>query len=276
MSQTIRTETLTFIDSHAHLDDGRFDADLATVIDAAAAVGVTRIINIGYRPARWASSIALANAYPGVSFTLGLHPHHAEEFSATLLADLRTTIEGHRPVALGEIGLDYFRDLSDRGMQQEALAAQLALASDVGLPVVMHLRGEVESDLIRALDQTPDSLTCVFHSFDGSAELAQYGLDRGFVFGVGGLATKAANSRLREILTMIPLDRLMLETDAPYLVPATIKDRRNTPANIPFIAAELAVLKGVSLNDIAAATTANTSRVFNLPDQPNHAQKHIR
>src|SRR5688572_17530073 len=132
-----------FVDTHAHLDDGRFERDLTAVLATAAELGVSRIVNIGYRPTRWQSSLALAASNPSITFTVGLHPHHADEFSPRLLADLRSTIQSHRPVALGEIGLDYFRDLSDRDLQRRAFAAQLDLAVEFHLPVVIHLRGEV-------------------------------------------------------------------------------------------------------------------------------------
>jgi TatD DNase family protein len=253
-----------FVDTHAHLDDGRFEHDLAAVLATAAEVGVRRIVNIGYRPARWQSSIALAATNPSISFTLGLHPHHADEFTPELLANLRDTVESHRPVAIGEIGLDYFRDLSDRERQRRAFAAQLDLASEIRMPVVIHLRGEVEFDLRAALDQTAADLVCVLHSFDGSEDLAQYALGRGYFFGVGGLSTRKSNVTLRSILQALPIDRLLLETDAPYLPPANVKDRRNAPANVPLIASELATLKNRSIEEVARVTTANAERVFGL------------
>lgn len=265
MTQANRSEPLTFIDTHAHLDDGRFDDDLAAVLSAAAEVGVNEVINIGYRPERWTSSMALSDTYPSIYFTLGLHPHHADAFSSKLVDDLRAAIIEHQPVALGEIGLDYFRDLSDREQQRRAFAAQLDLAAELKIPVVIHLRGEVEADLMAALDQTPPDLTCVLHSFDGSDRLAAYGQSRGYFFGVGGLATKASNERLRAIIADLPLERLVLETDAPYLVPARVKDRRNSPINIPLIAAELGAIKSSSTDEIASVTTANARRVFRLP-----------
>ena len=135
-----------FVDTHAHLDDGRFERDLDAVLDAAAKVGVRHIVNIGYRPLRWRTSIALARRRPDVSFTLGLHPHHADEFQrAALLTDLAAQIETDRPVALGEIGLDYFRDFADRGAQRTRPRRAIANSPRRrGLPVVIHMRGEVE------------------------------------------------------------------------------------------------------------------------------------
>ncbi len=253
-----------FVDTHAHLDDGRFERDLDSVLDAAAAEGVGHVVNIGYRPLRWQTSIALMRRRPDVSFTLGLHPHHADEFSPALLSDLAAHIEAHRPVALGEIGLDYFRDFSDRGAQRHSFAAQLQLAAQHRLPVVIHMRGDVEADLRAELNRSPSELICVLHSFDGSEEFAAYALERGFFFGVGGLITRPSNTRLHEIVRSLPMDRLLLETDAPYLTPDGVKDRRNSPVNIPVIAAALASIKGELVDEIARATTENAVRLFHL------------
>lgn len=254
-----------FVDTHAHLDDGRFDRDLDAVLTASARSGVQRIVNIGYRPLRWQTTIALAERRPDVSYTLGLHPHHAEEYSPDLLMNLERLLDQHSAVALGEIGLDYFRDFADRDAQRHAFAGQLELAVRKRLPVVIHLRGEVEQDLVRELDRAPADLVCLLHSFDGSEELARYARDRGFIFGVGGLATREANTRLREIVASLPADRFVLETDAPYLTPAGVKDRRNSPINIPVIAAAVAKLRGASVAEIAKVTTSNAIRVFALP-----------
>jgi TatD DNase family protein len=259
------TRSLALVDTHAHLDDRQFERDVDSVLAAAARVGVRHVINIGYRPLRWHSTIALAARNSDVSFTLGLHPHHADEFSGTLLAELTILIEQHRPVALGEIGLDYYRDLTDRDAQRRAFSSQLALAARLRLPVVIHMRGEVEADLKLILDQTPVDLPCVLHSFDGSADLAAYALERGYLFGVGGLVTRTSNERLREIVQSLPLASLLLETDSPYLTPAGVTDRRNSPVNIPVIAAAVAELKGCSIDEVARETTLTAMRIFNLP-----------
>jgi TatD DNase family protein len=261
---TNAAEAPIFVDSHAHLDDGQFERDLAEVIGTAAEVGVQRIVNIGYRPARWRSSIELSRRFPGVSYALGLHPNHADEFDSTIVPALRELIRNERPVAIGEIGLDYFRDHVDAATQQRALAAQLELAAETGLPVVFHLRGEVESDLLRSLQDVPPEQTMIFHSFDASEELAAWALSRDAIFGVGGLLTRKSSERLRAVIAAVPLERIVLETDSPYLVPAGFKDRRNTPASIPAIAAALAELKTIEIADVAAITTANAERAFRL------------
>lgn len=259
---TQETGTPTFVDTHAHLDDGRFDGDLDEVLASAAKVGVRHVVNIGYRPLRWRTSIALTQQRPDISFTLGLHPHHADEFGTQLLDDLAAEIEKHRPVALGEIGLDYFRDFADRDAQRRSFAAQLELATRMHLPVVVHMRGEVEPDLRDELDRASSDLVCILHSFDGTEEFAEYALDRGFLLGAGGLVTRESNARLRGIIRHVPMDRLLLETDAPYLVPAGVKDRRNSPVNIPVVAAAVAALTGRSVAEVAEATSANAEKVF--------------
>ena len=266
----------TYVDTHAHLDDGRFDGDLDAVLAMAAKVGVRRVVNIGYRPLRWASSIALAKRNSAVSFTLGLHPHHADEFDDVLLRELAVTIETQHPVALGEIGLDYFRDFADRGNQRRAFAAQLELAEQSRLPVVIHMRGDVENDLKCELERTSRDLVCILHSFDGSRELADYARVRGFLFGAGGLVTRGSNTQLRAIVRDLPLESILLETDAPYLTPAGVKDRRNSPVNIPLIATAVARLKGVSVEEVAAATSRNAMRVFGLSLETPDEQAEMR
>jgi TatD DNase family protein len=256
--------TPIFVDTHAHLDDGRFERDLDAVLAEARRVGVRHIVNIGYRPLRWRTSIALAERRPDVSFTLGLHPHHADEFDADLLANLASLIDHHRPVAVGEIGLDYFRDIADRRAQRVAFEAQLDLAASVGLPVVIHLRGEVEGDLRAILDGAPQGLVGVLHSFDGTPELAAYALERGYLFGVGGLMTRESNGRLRSVVRDLPMDRILLETDAPYLTPVGVRNRRNSPVNVPVIAVALAMFKELPVSRVAEATTDNAVRTFGL------------
>jgi TatD DNase family protein len=254
----------SFVDTHAHLDDSAFDGDRERVLAVAAAVGVTRVVNIGYRPERWHRSIALAERYPCISFTLGLHPHHADEFKVEVADQLWRLLDTGEACALGEIGLDLARDSPPLKIQQTAFAAQLELARTLRLPVVIHQRA-AERDLMDCLADYSSDRPVILHSFDGSSDLARFGLDRGYWFGVGGLMTRAGSAELRSVIAGLPLDRLLLETDSPYLVPAGVKDRRNVPANIPYIAARLAELLNVPLATIAARTTANAEACFGLP-----------
>jgi TatD DNase family protein len=250
-----------FVDTHAHLDDDAFAGEVDAVIARAAAAGVARIVNIGYRPAIWRSTIELARTHAAIRFTLGLHPNHADEDADPIWHELRRLINETRPIAIGEIGLDYFRDYALKATQLRVFDRQLALADEFQLPVVIHQR-EAEEDLRAVLRERGGRVPWILHSFDGSRDLADEALAAGCYLGVGGLMTRAGSTGLREILKNIPLDRILLETDAPYLVPRGVKNRRNEPANIPLIARALAALHERPIDEIARRTTANAERVF--------------
>jgi TatD DNase family protein len=249
------------IDTHAHLDDEQFAEDVEAVIERAMASGVKRILNIGYRPERWHTTVALAARFPSLSFTFGLHPHHAEEWSTAVETELIELIRLHEPVAIGEIGLDYFRNFNPATRQRAVFSRQLEIAAEVSLPVVIHQRA-AERDLIEVLGDAPTDVRCVLHSFDGTAELAEFAMERGYFFGVGGLMTRSGSSSLRDVLSRVPIEHMLLETDSPYLVPAGIKNRRNEPANATVVAQRLATLVELSVESVCAVTTANAERVF--------------
>ncbi|MCC6312415.1 MAG: TatD family hydrolase [Thermomicrobiales bacterium] len=257
------TSETIWIDTHAHLDDPVFDADRAATLATARAAGVARFINIGYRPARWATTLALAETAPDVAFALGLHPGHADEWTPALLDDLADLAATRDPVAIGEIGLDFFRDGPPADLQAAALLGQLRLARQIGKPAIIHQRA-AEPALIAALESEPELPLLVLHSFDGSARYAAFARERGALVGVGGLATRRASARLREVLATIPPDRIVLETDSPYLIPAGVRGRRNTPAAIPHIANHLAGLWGLTPDELATITTSNACRAFGL------------
>jgi TatD DNase family protein len=263
---------IRYVDTHAHLDEPAFDRDRDTVIAEANAMGVEAIVNIAYRPARWKSSTKLAAGHRGIAVAVGLHPHHADEFTDTTCDDIASWVVRIGACALGEIGLDYFRNLSSQEAQRRAFVAQLRLAADLRLPVIIHQRA-AEADLIEILSEwrTPGPL--VLHSFDGSRRLAQFAIERGYYFGVGGLMTRPTSDELRAIIARVPAERLLLETDAPYLKPAGARGSRNVPANIPRIASNLAALRGWSLEETSTVTTANAVHLFclqltNVPVSP--------
>lgn len=258
------------IDTHAHLDDESFAGDEDGVIERARAAGVDRVINIGYRPESWRTTLELARRFPGVTYTLGLHPNHADEDAEPIWPELRRLIKENRPVAIGEIGLDYYRDYAPKATQLRVFDRQLDLAAEFGLPVVIHQR-EAEDDVRAALRIWSGATPWILHSYDGSREFAEEAAASGAYFGVGGLMTRAGSSGLRSILAELPLDRLLLETDSPYLVPRGVKNRRNEPSNVPLIAAALADLRGSAVAEIAAATNANAGRAFGLPDNASAA-----
>jgi TatD DNase family protein len=249
-----------FIDTHAHLDDGQFP-DVDAVIAASHEAGVERIINIGYRPGRWQSTIDLTRRHPSVAFCLGIHPSEADHFGPEAVDALAELIRTEQPVGIGESGIDLFRDGPGLAQQQATFAFQIELAIEHGLPLVIHQRA-AENEVYDQLAGADQRLRVVLHSFDASRRTLDLAAERGWFVGVGGLMTRQSASEVREVLKFAPLDHLLLETDSPYLVPAGIKDRRNSPENIPVIARRLADLLGLTTDEIAARTTANALRAF--------------
>lgn len=255
------------VDTHTHLDDPSFDLDRDGVLDASRAAGVQRFVNIGYKPERWESSRLLRESQPDVEIVLGLHPRDAGEYGPVLARDLLDRIDELRPIAIGEIGFDFVRSAPTPREQERAFRGQLELAASLGLPVVIHQRAAAEA-LISELDRWPALASIVLHSFDGTRRLADWALDRGCYIGIGGLATKPRSLDLRALLKDMSVDRLLLETDSPYLAPPGAASRRNTPANLPVIAAILAPLWNLTGEDLCWKTTVNASALFGLGIDP--------
>lgn len=258
------------IDIGANLTHDSFDRDRDAVLQRARAAGVHTMVVTGASRAHSPAALALARSHPGTLFaTAGVHPHHATEYTAECDAELRALHHHAEVVAVGECGLDYFRDFSPRPAQRRAFEMQLQLAADTGKPLFLHQR-DAHADFVAMLDNFDGRLgPAVVHCFTGTrAELFDC-LDRDWHIGITGwLCDERRGRHLRELVLSIPADRLMIETDAPYLLPRTLdpmpKDRRNEPAFLPHIAAELARDRGQSLEDVAAATTATARAFFRL------------
>lgn len=249
------------IDTHCHLDDGAFASDLDSVLESSRAAGVCAWILIGYAPDRWQHASDMARDIPGMAHALGVHPSHAREWSPTVGDRLRDMLTSTGAVAVGEFGLDFFRDNAPIEIQREALIGQLAIARDLGLPAIFHMR-DAEDEMLDVIEAEPALPRMVFHSFDGGSRLTRFILDHDAFVGVGGLATRQKSVALREQLRAIPLSRIILETDSPYLVPARQKDRRNVPGHVRTVATFLADFHGVTIDEIASATTANAEHLF--------------
>jgi TatD DNase family protein len=249
------------IDTHCHLDDPVFADDLDAVLAESRALGVRAWIQVGFEPARWQSSIDLVERTPGMFLMLGVHPSSADQWSPETGSELRRLIAAHDAVAIGEIGIDLFwAENPPLDQQVAAFTAQLDLAMELGLPAVIHMR-EAEPEVLAVLRaRAPQPL--LFHSFDGGRDLTDFILERGAYVGVGGLATKAKSEGLREQLARIPLDRIVLETDSPYLIPARMRGRRNTPASVRRISEFLGTLRATSDATVASMTTDNALRLF--------------
>jgi TatD DNase family protein len=252
------------VDTHLHLDEPAFDVDRDAVLDEARQAGVVRFINIGHTPERWASSRALRDRHPDVDIVLGVHPQQADDYDSAVDSALRAATRNLGPVAVGETGFDFFQPTPSPEEQENAFTAQLALAAEFGLPVVIHQRQAAEATA-RVLDQWPDLAPIVLHSFDGPDWFAHWATSRGCLVGIGGLAAKPGAEALRVVLRQVPVERLLLETDAPYLPPPGSVDRRNTPANLPRIASILAPLWNLKGEELCRRTTQTAGVVFGRP-----------
>lgn len=251
------------VDSHAHLDDGAFDEDRDAVLARAREAGIAAIVNVGYNEARWSSTAALCATYPEVYGVLGCHPHEATAWAPALLDRLRAALRGPKIVGLGEIGLDFYRDYAPHDRQRAAFAAQLDLARELALPVVIHSRAA--EDEVVAMLAAAGVGRGVLHSFSGGLATARRALDLGLHLSLTGPVSYPKAEHQRDLARAIPLERLLLETDCPYLAPQPRRGRRNEPAFARFTVAAIAAARGATPAAVAAATTANAARLFALP-----------
>jgi TatD DNase family protein len=247
------------VDSHCHLADPAFDPDREAVLQRAWSAGVVHIVAIGETPAAADRALALAASNPRISATAGLHPHEAVAWDAETEEWLTARLRDPRVVAAGEMGLDYHYDRSPRAKQREAFDRQLGLAGDAGRPAVIHAR-EADEDIAVILRNHPRTVA-VLHSFSSGLDLLRTGLSLGHYVSFSGMIT-FKNWSLDEAILEIPLDRLLVETDAPYLAPVPHRGRRNEPALVRHTAERLAAVRGKSLDEVLAATGANAIRVF--------------
>jgi TatD DNase family protein len=251
------------IDSHAHLNDPRFAEDLADVVLRAREAGVTEIVNVGYDLSSSEAAVQLAEGFPGLWAVVGLHPHDAKLWNEELESRLEELAGHPRVLAIGEAGLDYYYDNSPREEQRAAFRSQLALAERLGLPVVIHSREAVQDTLEILREHT--QVECLLHCYSGSAETARTYLEMGHYFSFGGPITFQNANRLRSVVAEIPLERILLETDCPYLTPHPHRGKRNEPAYLGLIAGKLAEIHGVSVEEVVRITAANARRFFRMP-----------
>lgn len=254
---------MVLVDSHCHLDAAEFDHDRDAVIARAQQAGVARQIVPAVDAAGWPKLRDVCSRDPGLFPAYGLHPMYLDAHRNEHLSLLREWIERERPVAVGECGLDYFIEALDRDAQSHCFEAQLQIARDFDLPVVVHARRAV--DAVIAAIRKVGKLRGVVHSYSGSIEQAQQLWNLGFLIGLGGPVTYDRANRLRKLAATMPLEYLLLETDAPDQPDAGIRGRRNEPARLADVLAVIAQLRGEAATAIAAATTANAERLFGLP-----------
>lgn len=253
------------IDSHAHIDDEKFNDDREAVIERATAAGLEIIINPGADEASSHRAVKLSETHKMIYAAVGIHPHDAKDYESKKHGQmLRQWAKNDKVLAIGEIGLDYHYDYSPRDIQKKVFIDQIEIAKECKLPIIIHNR-ESMADMQTIL-QTHfcKDFGGVMHSFSGSVEMAKVFLEMGFYLSASGPLTFKNARKLPEVIAMMPLDRLLIETDSPYLTPTPHRGKRNEPANVYYVAKEVARIRKLDIEEIAAITTANAKRLFNL------------
>jgi len=250
-------------DSHAHLQWKDFDADRLQVVDRALQSSVDCIINIGYNLKGSQDAVRLATERKGLYATVGFHPHEAKNFDDDVVSFLRTLCRNPSVVAIGEIGLDYYRNLSPKPVQRKAFEAQINLAREMDLPIVVHDR-DAHQEVLQTLKDYRGKIRGVIHCFSGSLEMARQCVGLQFMISIAGPVTFPNARKLHELAKEIPLSHLLLETDCPWLAPLSKRGRRNEPAYVFEIAEKIAKIRNMSLEDLAKATSDNAKRLFGI------------
>jgi len=257
---------MELIDTHCHLTFEQLVSDIDAVIARSIAAGVNRWITVGTDPDQNQKAIALAKKFDNMYAAIGIHPHDAKDVTGQAIRQLHALAQDKKVVAIGETGLDFYYDHSPRDQQADVFAKHLQLAGELDLPVIIHSR-EAFDETMKILQKTgPDPKKVVFHCFSGSPEQAKIVLDRGFYISFTGIVTFKNAESIRHAAKLVPLDKLMLETDCPYMSPEPMRKQRiNEPALMVHTAKFLADLRGMEFDDFAAAATATSGHFFNLP-----------
>jgi TatD DNase family protein len=257
------------VDSHCHLDFPDFATELDAVVARARAAGIERLVTISTRVKRFPELVAITERFPDVYCSVGTHPHHAHEELDVTAADLVAHTRSAKVVALGEAGLDYHYDNSPRDAQERGFRIHIAAARETGLPLVIHTR-EADADTARILEEETGkgAFPAVLHCFTGGADLARRAIGLGLFISFTGILTFRNSDALRAIAKELPADRILVETDAPYLAPGKFRGKRNEPAYVVETAKVLAETRGVTLDEIAQQTTANFFRLFSKVPRP--------
>ncbi len=254
------------IDSHAHLTMSRFDADREDVLSRARAAGVAYVVTVAAEQADWARVVALAQTHKaeGIYAAVGLHPHEASSLTEEMCRELIVWAADPRVVGLGEMGFDFHYRHSPAVAQEAAFRRQIGIAREVGLPVVVHSR-EAEEETIRVLqEERASEVGGVLHCFSGNLEMARAALDLGFFISFSGSLTFKNADALREVAAALPIERILIETDCPYLAPQPVRGKRNEPAHVRHVAEALSALHGLAPEDIGRMTSHNAMQLFSI------------
>lgn len=250
------------MDTHCHLDFPEFDKDREDVISRSKEAGIENIINIGTSLQGSQASLELANRYEYIYATVGVHPHEADSFDDKTYSAIKELAGKDKVVAIGETGLDYYRGYSKAENQKALFSSLILLAKDLNLPLAIHSR-MAEADTLKILKKAMP-VRCVLHCFSGNEDFLKECLDLGFFISFTCNVTFKKADNLRHIVNAAPLEKILLETDAPYLSPEGFRGKRNEPLNVKILAEALSVIKQVKVEEVAKATTANARQFFNL------------
>jgi TatD DNase family protein len=261
------------IDSHCHLDFPDFSQDLESIVARAHAADVARMVSISTRVRQFDKLLAIAERFPDVYCSVGTHPHYAHEEPEVTVDDLIARARHPKVVAIGEAGLDYHYDFSPREAQEQGFRRHIAAARETGLPLVIHTR-EADADTAQILEEETGkgAFPAVLHCFTGGRELALKGIALGLYVSFSGIVTFKKSENLRAIAVELPADRILVETDSPYLAPGKFRGKRNEPSYVVETAKAVAAARGVSFDDIARQTTENFLRLFNKVPPPRSSR----
>ncbi|MFC1709208.1 TatD family hydrolase [Candidatus Omnitrophota bacterium] len=255
------------IDTHCHLDFSHFDNDREAVIKRARDNKISYLINVGSSQESSFKSRDLADKFDNIFFSIGFHPHFADDFTKDIIAQFENELNSSKLVAIGEVGLDYFKSRSQRDKQKQVFLEFIRLSKKLDLPLVVHCRDSQEDVYSILKSEFDDFKKIVFHCFSGPQDFMEKCLVLGAMFSFTANITYPKATKLKELVKEIPLENIMLETDAPYLTPQKFRGQRNEPSYVHFVAQELALLKNLPLQEICDATTRNAVRFFKLNEK---------
>lgn len=254
---------IMIFETHAHYDDAQFDDDRDNLLASMWENGIGTIVNVGASLRGCRESVALALRYPFVYAAVGVHPDEVGSLNEETFSWLKAQFENEKVIAVGEIGLDYYWDNESHEIQKKWFIEQLKLAREIDLPVIIHSR-ESAADTLEIMKEYAKGLCGIIHCFSYSVEMAKEYVKMGFYIGVGGVVTFKNAKKLKEVVKEVPLERMVLETDSPYLAPVPNRGKRNSSLNLTYVAEEIANIKGVTVEEVIKQTEKNAKQVYNL------------
>ena len=254
-------------DTHAHYDDEKFDEDREALFVQMQEEGVERIINVSANLAGVAATLDLIDRYPFLYGAAGVHPDDAKELTDENFEIIRRALKHEKMVAVGEIGLDYYWDSTERDVQKKWFLRQLQLAKEMHKAVIIHSREAAQDtmEILKAFQaEKPEDMNLVMHCYSYSPEQAREYVEMGYYLGIGGVVTFKNGKKMKQVAAEVPLDRILLETDAPYLAPVPFRGKRNSSEKLHFVAEEIAALKGITKDEVLEATWENACRFYGI------------